>query len=248
MTTTNEQTNKEKTATTKRIILNSLGVLLCVVLIPILVLNCILIVQGILNPDKVPSIGKYTPMIVLTDSMEDTIRSGDLIICEKIDPKDVLKGDVISFFDPSGKSDSVVTHRVNSIEIVTNANGETEYLFYTQGDNNNVEDILPVPGKNLVGKWTGKRVWALGHVILFTQSPLGLILCVFVPVAAAVIYYLVKRKQKDGQKQEDIDALKRELEALKNAQKPADTPAEGAPEDSTPDGDNNDTQAESPEA
>ena len=70
MTTTNEQTNKEKTATTRRIMLNSLGVLLCVVLIPILVLNCILIVQGILNPDKVPSIGKYTPMIVLTDSMD----------------------------------------------------------------------------------------------------------------------------------------------------------------------------------
>ena len=212
MSAQNEALNKEKPST-KKIILNSVGILLCVLLLPILVLNCILIVKGIAKPDEVPALGKTIPMIVLTDSMHDTIKSGDLIICKKVDQKDVKVGDVISFFDPTGKSDSVTTHRVMAIEVLPDG----RYYFYTKGDNNNIADITPVPGENLVGKWTGRRIWALGHVILFTQSPLGIILCIVLPIGAIVAYYVIKRKQQDGKKQEDIDALKKELEALKTA-------------------------------
>ena len=226
MSAQNEALNKEKPST-KKIILNSVGIVLCVLLLPILVLNCILIVKGIAKPDEVPALGKTIPMIVLTDSMHDTIKSGDLIICKKVDQKDVKVGDVISFFDPTGKSDSVTTHRVMAIEVLPDG----RYYFYTKGDNNNIADITPVPGENLVGKWTGRRIWALGHVILFTQSPLGIILCIVLPVGAIVAYYIIKRKQQDGKKQEDIDALKKELEALKKAREESAKQAEK--EDST---------------
>ena len=221
MSAQNEALNKEKPST-KKIILNSVGIVLCVLLLPILVLNCILIVKGIAKPDEVPALGKTIPMIVLTDSMHDTIKSGDLIICKKVDQKDVKVGDVISFFDPTGKSDSVTTHRVMAIEVLPDG----RYYFYTKGDNNNIADITPVPGENLVGKWTGRRIWALGHVILFTQSPLGIILCIVLPVGAIVAYYIIKRKQQDGKKQEDIDALKKELEALKKAREESAKQAE----------------------
>ena len=226
MSAQNEALNKEKPST-KKIILNSVGIVLCVLLLPILVLNCILIVKGIAKPDEVPALGKTIPMIVLTDSMHDTIKSGDLIICKKVDQKDVKVGDVISFFDPTGKSDSVTTHRVMAVEVLTDG----RYYFYTKGDNNNIADITPVPGENLVGKWTGRRIWALGHVILFTQSPLGIILCIVLPIGAIVAYYVIKRKQQDGKKQEDIDALKKELEALKKAREESAKQAEK--EDST---------------
>ena len=39
--------------------------------------------------------GGYCPLIVLTDSMDPEIKSGDLIICQTIDAKDVKVGDVI---------------------------------------------------------------------------------------------------------------------------------------------------------
>lgn len=214
MTNTESTSIKEKPPV-KKIIFNSLGILLCVILLPILIFNCILIVKGIIYPDQVPSIGKYTPMIVLTGSMEDTIKPGDLIICEKIDAGDVKEGDVISFFDPTGKSSSVTTHRVNSI---THNPTTGELMFYTQGDNNNIEDITPVPAENLVGKWTGIRIWGLGHIILFTQSPIGLVLCVFIPIGVVVLLYLLNKKKQDGAKQQDINALKQELEQLKRLQ------------------------------
>lgn len=219
-----EETNTAKTRDLKKIIINSVGILLCVILLPILVLNCILIIDGIINPEKVPSIGDKTPMIVLTDSMYPTIKSGDLIICEKIDATEVKVDDVISFFDPTGKSSSVVTHRVNSIIVAPSG----EIFFYTQGDNNNIEDITPVPAENLVGKWTGIRIWGLGHVVLFTQSPIGLIICVFLPIGGVVAIYLLRKRKQDGKKQDDIDALKKELEALKQER------AETQPNEVTP--------------
>lgn len=195
----------------KKIVINSLGILFCVILLPILVLNCILIVNGIVHPDKVPSVGNKTPMIVLTDSMYPEIKSGDLIICEKVEAGDIKVGDVISFFDPSGRSESVTTHRVNSIE----NNPITGIKFYTQGDNNNIEDINPVPAENLVGRWTGVRIWGLGSVILFTQSPIGIILCIVLPVGVIVLLYFVNKKKQDAKQLDDYESLKRELEELK---------------------------------
>ena len=194
-----------------KIILNVVAIVLCVVLLPILVFNCTLIIKGMLNPDEVPSIGKSIPLIVVTESMDPTIKAGDLIICKEIDAKDVKEGDVISFFDPAGNGTSVVTHRVNSI--ITDSEGNRS--FKTQGDNNNIEDRIAVPEDNLIGVWTEKRIGVIGYVVLFAQKPIGLLVCIFVPVALFVAYEVFQRFKKSKQKQGDIYALRAELEALK---------------------------------
>ena len=106
---------KEKASTTHKV-LTIVGIVLCVILIPILIINLTLITKSMVNKDEVPSIGGNIPLIVLTDSMSPLIESGDLIICETADAKDIKKDDVISFFDPAGNGSSVVTHRV--IEVV----------------------------------------------------------------------------------------------------------------------------------
>ena len=107
--TTSKEQSRQK-------LLTIIGAVLCVILIPILIINLTLIVKSYVNTDEVPKIGGVCPLIVLTDSMLPEISSGDLIICKDIDAKDVKVGDVISFFDPAGNGSSVVTHRV--IEIV----------------------------------------------------------------------------------------------------------------------------------
>ena len=191
-------------------VLTIIGAVLCVILLPILIVNLTLIVKSYVNPDEVPAIGGVSPLIVLTDSMLPEISSGDLIIAEKIDPSEIKVGDVISFFDPAGNGSSVVTHRV--IEIVTE-DGKTQWR--TRGDNNNTEDKVLVPFENLVGIWTGTRIAGAGSVAMFLQTTPGLIVCVGCPLVLLVGYDVLRRRKYDKAKQEDTDALLAELEALR---------------------------------
>ena len=86
--------NKEKTTTMNKV-MTVFGTILCIILIPILVMNGTLIIKSYLHKDEVPSFGSRVPMIVLTDSMYPEIESGDLIICKQKDPKEVKVGDII---------------------------------------------------------------------------------------------------------------------------------------------------------
>ena len=194
----------------KQKMLTIIGAVLCVILLPILIVNLTLIVKSYVNPDEVPAIGGVSPLIVLTDSMLPEISSGDLIIAEKIDASEIKVGDVISFFDPAGNGSSVVTHRV--IEIVTE-DGKTQWR--TRGDNNNTEDKVLVPFENLVGIWTGTRIAGAGSVAMFLQTTPGLIVCVGCPLVLLVGYDVLRRRKYDKAKQEDTDALLAELEALR---------------------------------
>lgn len=194
----------------KQKVLNVAGIVLCVILVPILILNCVLIVKGVANEDEVPGVFGHTPLIVLTDSMYPVIKSGDVIICKDIAPADVKVGDVISFFDPEGNGTAVVTHRVN--DVITH---EGKIYFRTEGDNNNAEDKASVPEENLVGVWTGTRFAGVGHLALFMQSTWGLIVFIFVPIAAFVAYEILIKRKRDAKQQSDMDALMAELAALK---------------------------------
>ena len=195
--------------------LNIVGIVICILLIPILIFNCILIVKGIVNEDEVPGVLGYTPLIVLTDSMYPDIKSGDIIICKDIDPTDIKEEDVISFFDPADKNHTaVVTHKV--IEVITDDDGKL--YFRTKGTNNNAEDKILVPAENVVGIWTEVRFPGAGHVALFMQSTWGLIVCIFMPLALFVAYELLRRRKQDNKQQSDMDALMAELAALKAAQ------------------------------
>lgn len=199
---------KEKTSVTHRV-LTIVGTVLCIILIPILLINITLIAKSYINKDEVPSIGGTFPLIVLTDSMYPDIKSGDLIICNTAEAEDVKVNDVISFFDPAGNGTSVVTHRV--IEIVEE---DGEILFRTRGDNNNTEDKELVPAENLVGVYK-MRIAGAGHIAMFMQSTAGLIVCVVLPIILLVGYDLVRRRIYEKSKKEDTDALLAELEALR---------------------------------
>ena len=116
---------------------------------------------------------------------------------------------MISFFDPMGSGTSVVTHRV--LEVLEE-DGQLSYR--TKGDNNNAEDQVLVPEKNLVGIYRS-RVPGLGNVAMFMQTTPGLILCVVCPVLLMVGYDMLRRKKYEKAKQQDTDALLAELEALR---------------------------------
>ena len=91
------------------------GTLLCILILPVVVINCTLLFKSHINRERVPNIAGTFPMVVLTDSMYPEFQAGDLIFCHTKSASDVRPGDVIAFFDPAGNGKSIVIHRVESI-------------------------------------------------------------------------------------------------------------------------------------
>lgn len=202
------QDKKEKTSHSNKIF-TIIGIVLCIILIPILIINVTLIVKSYTNKDEVPKIGGFCPLIVLTGSMEPEISSGDLIIVKQVDGADVKENDVIAFFDPDGNGQSILTHRVVGI---TEKDGQT--AFYTKGDANNTDDRLPVTEDKLVGSYKF-RIRGMGNVAMFMQTTTGLIVCVVLPLILLVGYDIIRRRRFEKRNQQDTAALLAELEALK---------------------------------
>jgi len=200
--------NKESTSAGHKIG-TVIGTILCIVLVPVLVINVTLIIRSLINPDKVPSVGRFFPLIVLTDSMFPEIESGDLIICNTAEPEDIAVGDVIAFFDPAGNGTSIVTHRVAE---VTQEDGSLAWK--TKGDANNVEDSALVPAEKLVGVYRS-RIPGAGNIAMFMQTTQGLILCVVCPILLLVGYDVIRRRMYEKAHKQDTEALLRELEELR---------------------------------
>ena len=200
---------KETAANIRHKVLTVIGTVMCIILIPILIINCILIVKSFTSED-VPSVAGTLPLIVLTDSMYPVIESGDLIICHTAEPEEIDVGDVIAFFDPAGNGSSIVTHRVLE---VTEQDGKIAWK--TKGDNNNTEDRLPVPEDKLVAVYEGTRIAGAGNVALFMQTTPGLIVCVVCPILLLVGYDMIRRRMYEKASKQDTDKLMAELEELR---------------------------------
>lgn len=217
-----KQANDEKKAGAAHKAATILGAILCVILLPVLVINITLIIRSLVHQDEVPSVGGIFPLIVLTDSMYPEIQSGDLIICRTEEPENIQVGDVIAFFDPAGNGISIVAH---SVAEITQVNGQTAWI--TRGIANNADDAVPVPAENLVGVYS-RRIPGLGHVVMFMQSTAGLIVCVVCPVLLLVGWDILRRRKYEKSRQADTDALLQELEELR-AQKAKQTENEQTP-------------------
>lgn len=224
-----DSNNKAK-PTLKHRILTGVGIALCVILIPMLIINCALIIKGWTNEDEVPSLFGYAPMIVLTNSMvgdkDDSFNGGDLIFVKTVNAEEVKQGDVISFFDPAGNGSSVTSHRV--IEVI---NEDGKLSFNTKGDANNTADKEPVPAENLIGTYTGCRIAGAGSVAMFMQTTWGLIICVLVPVALLIGWDAVRRARYRKKHEEDKDALLAELEELRKLKAENETADAAVPTD-----------------
>ncbi len=190
-----------------------IGVLLCVILIPVVIINCTLIAKQFLNEDEVPSVGGVFPMIVLTDSMAGTFNAGSLIFCTSVDPSTIQVGDIICFYDPAGTGVSTITHRVQEI---TSDDAGTTY-FVTKGDANNTADKRAVAADKVLGEYAF-HIEGLGNLAMFMQTTPGLIVFVVLPIVLLVAYDVIRRRIYDKRKDANADALAQELEALRAQQ------------------------------
>lgn len=201
----------QKTTTAK--ILSVLGIVAIVILSLILILNLVIMIKGIANPDVPPSIFGSTPLVVLSGSMsgenEDSFNEGALIFVKKVDAESLKKGDVIAFYDPKSTKNSITTHRIVD---VTEVNGET--AFYTKGDANNTQDDVPVPASKVIGVHTS-HMEGIGNFAMFLQEPIGMLLFIGVPVLSFIVYDMVRRQLAAKTKNQQTQELEAEIERLR---------------------------------
>ena len=84
---------------------------------------------------------------VLTSSMAPKYAPGTFLVVKPIPFEELKIGDIITYQIDSG-SPAVISHRITSI--AASQTGET--MFTTKGDNNSVEDALPVREVQIKGK------------------------------------------------------------------------------------------------
>jgi signal peptidase I len=107
----------------------------------------ILFISILLANALIPFVTGYEkPLIVLSGSMTPMMLPGDMIVVKSVDPNELKIGDVIAFHPPGNKPDTLVTHRIISVEERKNR------LFQTKGDANNAIDGFKVPASNAIGK------------------------------------------------------------------------------------------------
>lgn len=138
-----------------------------------------IIVKMILKVD-VPMVGGYSALIVLSGSMEPTIKTGEVIVIHA--QKDYKIKDILTYREGG----ILVTHRIVD---------ETETTYTTRGDANNTDDP-PIKKTQAIGK-TIFHIPYLGKAILFVQSPVGLASVLFILIGLKVMYSLLRTKQED---------------------------------------------------
>lgn len=204
--------SKKLTPVLKKVI----SILLCIILIPVIIINVMLIINGFTNKSDMPDVFGYKPMIVLSGSMSPTFEAGDMILIKNVEnPAALQKGDITCYLI-SGKA---TTHRIIQ---VAEKDGQTAYV--TKGDFNNVEDRLAVMPNQIQGTYTGIRIPHLGDFLMFVQTPQGILMFIGVPFILYVLYDVFKRRKDASKKTALLEAEVAKLKAEKEIQ--TETPKE----------------------
>ena len=192
----------------------AISIIVVLILIPILLMSIVILVDSYTHPDEVPSFFGWKPFIVLSGSMETQISAGDIVVVKEIDTNELKKGDIIAFKD----GNIVITHRIDE---VTEIDGKTQYI--TKGDNNNTQDIGYVSPEQVEGVFKFK-IARLGNIAMFIQTPLGMIVCLSIPIIIIILLQtadskkekeeLVAKLNKQSKMEEEIEKLKKQNEEL----------------------------------
>lgn len=222
------QATKEKRSALQKVS-TILGVVLCVIFIPMIIINVVMIVRSYTDPDHMPSVLGISPVIVMSGSMSPEFETGDLIFVQKTDPYTLKVDDVICYLE----DESAVTHRI--IEVAEEG-GQPVYI--TKGDANNVEDVVPVTPEQIEGKYTGVHLTGVGDFALFLQSVPGMILFIGGPILLFILWDVIrsvverrKNKGTEDKLRQEQAAMAEELERLRAQVKTGDqgdtTPPDG---------------------
>lgn len=166
---------------------------------------------------RTPLLGAY---IIISPSMEPTIKVEDAIIILRHEAKDLEVGDIITFLSSDPRySGLTITHRIVGIEKSKNG----DIFFRTKGDNNNTEDTALVSAKNVFGKVILK-IPKIGYIQALLMQSYGWIIIVVIPCLCIVGYDIIKliksikssvlSTKKKTEKVEEVDLIESEQDRI----------------------------------
>lgn len=152
------------------------------VLLFVLFIFATLAADRVFNHKAIPSVFGYSPLVVMSGSMEPEFYRGDLIIIKAEDSYEA--GDIVTYLTTSVSGEvTTVTHRIINSYV---QNG-VQY-FELQGDNNTSPDANPVRSSQVVGRVVG-IVPEVGTFLQWLQTPSGIILVIlFICIIIAAVY------------------------------------------------------------
>lgn len=193
---------------------NIIGIIVLIIMIPILFISVAILIDSYRFPNEVPSFFGWKPFIVMSGSMETQISVGDIVVVKKTDVNELKKGDIIAFRN----NNIVITHRID--DIIQDENS-TKYI--TKGDNNNTQDKDYVLPEQVEGLFKFK-IARLGNLAMFIQTPVGIIVCLSIPIILLLIIQFIDSKKdkkiinqkidKQREMEKEIEELKRKNEEL----------------------------------
>lgn len=152
-----------------------LSKILTVLMAVLLAVNVYTIIMRRAVGVRQPSVFGFSSAVVLSGSMAPEINVDDMVIIRRQSSYEV--SDIVMY---EGET-SLITHRI--VE-------KTDGAYVTRGDANNADDP-PVPAERVVGKVVAVIPKA-GKLVVFLQSPLGMLLLVL--TGAAILLLPARRK------------------------------------------------------
>ena len=194
-------------------LMSVVAIVLIVILSIVLIGNIVFIIKGSEGGDLPPKVLGVMPLIVTSSSMDgdnsDSFAEGSMIFVRESDG--IEQGDIVTYLTPSSRNEGfiIVTHRV--IEIY-DENGTTYCI--TKGDANNAADQTPITTDMVVGEYWF-HIAELGRIALFMKEPLGMLLCIGLPILIFVGYDLIKKQRSEKRKASNTAAMQAELDRLR---------------------------------
>jgi len=134
-----------------------------------------------------PVSGNYKVLVVLSGSMEPTIKKGSVVIVKPAE--DYKIGDIITF-GSFGRSKTPITHRIYDIKVV-----EGKPFYITKGDANKTPDSGEISSERIIGKVLFSLPY-FGYAVETAKKPWGFAFLIIIP-AVIIITDEVKKIVKE---------------------------------------------------
>ena len=67
------------------------------ILIPIITINLTLMIKSFINPEQTPDFFGYKNFVIVSGSMEPTIKKGDAILVKEVPQDEIRSNDIVAF-------------------------------------------------------------------------------------------------------------------------------------------------------
>ena len=157
-------------------------------------------VRSARNEEEIYFFG-FKPYIIISGSMEPTIKTYGFILVEKVDMSDIKEGDIVSF----RYNKTNICHRVAEV---------TDKGLVTKGDNNKATDSFLTTQDNFNGKVIYYNNFIADYIKFYEKY--GIFVAVILPILALVILivaiYMIIHRRKLARRQNKKKELVTESE------------------------------------